>query len=167
MSKIRDICKVIDLILAHVPPEEVTLCWELSLLQDDAFLLPPEGRIRLWSSLADLLQTHIRNPPTSGWTKTVADIVNDKADFAGGSESVAAQEDVATSPPSVHIQQSPLKTFRCRRGHEFQLLANQPLSFAYRTNSQPLMSTGPLCHLCLEEDLKKNYGLFEKGEGDL
>ena len=71
----RDIGKVIDAILVHIPVQMSELRARLERIKDDAAYLAPEVKSRAWHQLVNALRESCYNPPTLEWEKRVSAII--------------------------------------------------------------------------------------------
>lgn len=71
----RDIGKVIDAVLGHVPEERTELRARLQRIKSEAGYLPPEYMYPAWHKLMSVLVASLHNPPTLDWEKRISDIV--------------------------------------------------------------------------------------------
>lgn len=73
--KKRDIGKVIDAVLGHVPEGMTELRARLQQIKSDACYLAPEVIGAAWYQLVQALRHACNNPPTLDWEKRISDIV--------------------------------------------------------------------------------------------
>jgi hypothetical protein len=78
---VRDLCNVIDRMVALIPREETDLLAALASRRMSALFSPPECQAERWAEVGHVLAGKFGKPPSQldGWRRDVAEIFTGKA----------------------------------------------------------------------------------------